>query len=81
MLAQVVDAFRHVGWVNGLSSYQYDILDEANEYIKQIQGAREHKNKQIKVAKNLREQGYTIREIAATLGYKNPGSITNLLKQ
>lgn len=32
------------------------------------------------VAKKLRIEGYTIREIAAMLGFKHPGSITNLLK-
>lgn len=30
-------------------------------------------------ALSLREQGYTIREIAKILGYKHPGSITHLL--
>jgi len=32
------------------------------------------------LAKKLRKKGYTIRQIASMLGYKNPGSITNLLK-
>jgi hypothetical protein len=32
------------------------------------------------IAKKLRSKGYTIRQIAKMLGYKNPGSITNLLK-
>lgn len=81
MLTQVVDSFRHVGWVNGLSPSQYDSLNEADAYIKQINGCREYKNKHIQLAKSLREQGYTIRQIAATLGYNNPGSISNLLKQ
>lgn len=31
-------------------------------------------------AKNMRKQGFTIRQIAATLGFKHPGSITHLLK-
>ncbi len=36
---------------------------------------------QIKVAaKNLRKQGFTIRQIAAALGFKHPGSISHLLK-
>lgn len=80
MLVQLVDSFRHVGWVKGLSPYQYDELDKADAYIKQINAAKEYKNKHIQAAKSLREQGYTIREIAATLGYKHPGSISNLLK-
>ena len=31
-------------------------------------------------AKALRRKGLTIRQIAAALGYKHPGSISNLLK-
>lgn len=81
MLVLVVDTFRHVGWVNGLSLAQYDALNEADAYIKQINGAKDYKNKHIIIAKSLREQGYTIREIADKLGYKHPGSISNLLKQ
>lgn len=30
-------------------------------------------------ASALKEKGYTVREIAAILGYKNPGSISHLL--
>lgn len=81
MLRQVVDAFRHVGWVNGLSPSQYDVLNEANEYIKQIQGAENLQSEQVKVAISLREAGYTIREIAAALGYKHPGSVSHLLNK
>ena len=80
MLIQVVDSFRHVGWVNGLRPDQYDILNEANEYIKQVQAAENLQSEQIKLAVSLREEGYTVREIAAVLGYKHPGSITHLLK-
>jgi hypothetical protein len=80
VLVQLVDSFRHVGWVNGLSVGQYDALNKANDYIKQVEDARNFKNNRVKIAKTLREEGYTIREIAATLGYKHPGSITNLLK-
>lgn len=32
------------------------------------------------LAIKLRQKGYTIRQIAKMLGYKNPGSISNLLK-
>jgi hypothetical protein len=32
------------------------------------------------LAKALRSKGYTFREIAKMLGYKHPGSISNLLK-
>jgi hypothetical protein len=32
------------------------------------------------LAKKLRKKGYTVRQIAKMLGYKNPGSISNLLK-
>jgi len=32
------------------------------------------------LAKKLRKKGYTIRQIAKMLGYKHPGSISNLLK-
>jgi hypothetical protein len=33
------------------------------------------------LAKKLRKKGFTIRQIASMLGYKNPGSITNLLNK
>lgn len=32
-------------------------------------------------AKALRNDGYTIRQIAKILGFKNPGSISNLLNK
>jgi len=81
MLTLVVDAFRHVGWVNGLRPAQYDVLNEANEYIRQVQAAENLQSEQTKLAVSLREQGYTIREIAAVLGYKHPGSVSHLLNK
>lgn len=33
------------------------------------------------LAKKLAAQGLTVREIAKYLGYKNPGSVSNLLKE
>ena len=55
------------------------------EFLKQYNLINEYKNHQDYasrplLAKGLREKGYTIREIARMLGYKHPGSITNLLK-
>jgi ribonuclease HI len=40
------------------------------------------KNKQLhpSIAKSMKKKGYTIRAIAKFMGYKNPGSITHLLK-
>jgi hypothetical protein len=81
LLVRLLDSFRHVGWVNGLSGNQYEMLNEANEYVNLIESSAKYRETQVKVAKQLREEGYTIREIAATLGYKNPGSISNLLRK
>lgn len=80
ILVRLLDSFRHAGWVNGLTADQYSMLNEADEYVDEIKSAHVYREIQVKVAKQLREQGYTIREIAATLGYKHPGSVTNLLK-
>jgi hypothetical protein len=33
-----------------------------------------------KMAKDMRKKGLTIRQIMGALGYKHPGSISNLLK-
>jgi len=33
------------------------------------------------LAKKLIKQGYSVRAVAEMLGYKNPGSITNLLRE
>jgi len=33
------------------------------------------------LAKKLIKDGYSIREVARMLGYKNPGSVTHLLKE
>jgi uncharacterized protein YbaR (Trm112 family) len=41
-----------------------------------IQVRNEHK----RLAKELRNYGFRIREIASLLGYQHPGSITNLLQ-
>jgi hypothetical protein len=34
-----------------------------------------------KIAKDMRKKGLTIRQIMGALGYKHPGSITNLLNE
>lgn len=34
-----------------------------------------------KAAKNMRKEGFTIRQIAKVLGYKHPGSISHLLSK
>lgn len=34
-----------------------------------------------KAAQRLSKKGYTVRQIMKTLGYKNPGSISHLLKK
>lgn len=54
------------------------MLNEANDYVRKISQARSYRKLQAEVAKKLRTEGYTIREIAATLGYRNPGSISHL---
>jgi hypothetical protein len=33
-----------------------------------------------KMAKDMRKEGFTFRQIMEALGYKHPGSISNLLK-
>lgn len=50
---------------------QYNLVKEYRLWDK--------KGQHPEIAKSLRAKGYTIRQIARFLGYKNPGSITNLL--
>lgn len=41
--------------------------------------SRDPKDADRKIAKKMRQAGYTIRQIMTTLGYKHPGSISHLL--
>lgn len=81
LLKKVLHSFRYRGWVNGLSQSQYDVLNEANEYVQLSENMRNRKIDHPKIAKKLRSKGHTIREIAEILGYRHPGSITNLLNK
>lgn len=81
LLKKVLKSFKHCGWVNGLTQRQYDALNEADEYVQLSENMRNRKLEHPKIAKRLRKRGHTIREIAQILGYKHPGSITNLLNK
>lgn len=69
------------GWIDGLTHEQYAILNEAKGYVDMIVASNKSREIQVKIAHQLRSEGYTIRQIAAALGYKHPGSITNLLNK
>ena len=52
---------------------QYNLINEYNNH--------ENRKSHPELAKSLRKKGYTIRGIANILGYRHPGSVTNLLKR
>ncbi len=74
----LVSAFKHCGWVNGLSQEQYDALNKAEEYV---YGLKKKDNSEADMAKKLRDNGYTIREIMVIMGYNHPGSVSHLLSK
>lgn len=79
-LIKLTDSFRHCGWVNGLSNEQYGALAEADIFINSIGAVKRIREKNKKNAKRLKLNGYSIREIAKIMGFKNPGSVSHLLK-
>lgn len=81
VLCRLMDAFWDSGWVDGLTAEQYARLNEAKGYVEDVESSDKCRDAQVKIAHQLRAEGYTIRQIAATLGYKHPGSITNLLNK
>jgi len=84
ILVDLVDSFRHNGWVNGLGEERYLILDEANEHIKNVGAAKEKRaarSIRVKTANALRKKRYTIRQICKIMGYKHPGSVSQLLSK
>lgn len=50
------------------------------EFDKKVVVSLIAKNERVKIAKRLRKANLSIREIADVMGFKNPGSITHLLK-
>lgn len=61
---------------------QEDLLPLASLVQEAIQENKKSEHEElIKRAVYLKNEGKSIRQIAAIMGYKNPGSITNLLKK
>lgn len=83
VLENTLNAFKHAGWVNGLTEKQYDALNEGYGFLESISKRKTRIDSKAAstTAKVLKKRGYTIREIARTLGYKNPGSISHLLNK
>ena len=76
----LLKAFKHCGWVNGLSEKQYDALNDLQDAIDKFNFPKDYRTNQKKTAKTLRKEGLTIREIAKVMGHKHPGSVSHLLK-
>lgn len=79
LLKRLVNTFRHCGWVNGLKPEQYDLLNQADEFINQIDGSLDRREAQAKEAKILLANGKSLRQTAKILGYKGPQSVKQLL--
>jgi hypothetical protein len=56
-----------------LQLFEYDIRNNIRKTKQKVNHP--------KLAKSLKKEGRTIREIAALLGYKHPGSISHLLSK
>lgn len=77
---KTIKAFSHCGWVNGLTTDQYNALDELLEFEQQMKIKKREADANKKLAKSLRKDGLTIREICKAMGYAHPGSVSHLLK-
>jgi hypothetical protein len=77
---KVISAFSNVGFVNGLTDKQYEALNELLEFVQSVEKKKEPPKVKRQIAKSLRKDGLTIREICAAMGYKHPGSVSHLLK-
>ena len=82
MSLQILKEAHSHGFQISSSHLKWDEEKSWNEFVKQnyssivkFMSLKERSNE----AKSLREIGMTIRKIAKTMGYKNPGSITHLL--
>lgn len=79
-LEAVLGSFKHVGWVKGLTEQQYSALNSAQEFLNEIKKPQITTEGKKRMAKELRSEGHTIRQIAKFMGFKHPGSISHLLK-
>lgn len=73
------------GYGIAASNLDWTIEKSYSEFLKQnnipLVSAEEIKKQEAVKAKQMAANGFTLREIAATLGYGHPQSISNLIKK